>query len=219
MKTAGLRVKLYKKYSEANGSQHIASEYAISKIYKLVRLFKIKFILEIGLGIGSISGIIIALSKNINNKINYTGTEVNGFCLKALKLNLGNHYDELYICEDLSLLSSRMKYDLIIIDGKDENLKSIKNLLSHNGIIVIEGDRIPQFMELKSLFPNLKYVQAISCKKNKNYSPFSPSHWRGGLKIIFVDPTYFQNIWWLREKIFTKMKYIYRSFIASKNFN
>lgn len=78
---------LYQSFCDAEGSQHIASEYAIGKIKGMVDQFRVKEILEIGLGIGSISGIILAMDR-CKYTISYTGTEANHFCLKALQENL-----------------------------------------------------------------------------------------------------------------------------------
>ncbi len=195
----------YEKFCLAEGSQHIASEFAIEKINQLVKKFHIERILEVGLGIGSISGIILAVNRG--KKISYTGTEANHFCLKALPDNLKEVYHRLNIVADLTKLSFNNKFDLIIIDGKDQNLDIVKDLISEHGIIAIEGDRISQLDSLQEFFPNHKYVHLISKDKNPSYSPFPSTQWQGGLKIIFIKPTAFQNFWWIREKISTKLKY------------
>jgi len=199
---------LYQFFCEADGNQHIASEYAIEKIDELVEKFRIKRILEVGLGIGSISGIVLAVNRNKN--LDYTGTEANDFCLKALPENLKEDYRRLQIYSDLTKISSDKKFDLIIIDGKDHNLQAVKDLISENGILAIEGDRMPQQDSLQELFPQHKYVHCISREKNKSFSPFPAAHWQGGLKIIFINPTIFQKLWWLRERISTKLKYWFR---------
>jgi len=200
--------KLYQSFCEAEGNQHIASEYAIGKINGLVEKFRVERILEVGLGIGSISGVVLAVNRN-KPYLDYTGTEANDFCLKALPENLKEDYGRLVIYSDLSEIPSDKKFGLIIIDGKDQNLQAIKGLISENGILAIEGDRMPQQDSLQELFPQHKYVHCISLKRNKEYSPFSTENWQGGLKIIFVYPTLKQNLWWLKEKYFTKIKYQY----------
>lgn len=199
---------LYQSFCEADGSQNIGSEYAIEKINRLVKKFRIKRILEIGLGIGSISGILLALNRN-KPDLDYSGTEANDFCLNALPENLKEDYRRLKIYSDLTEIPANKKIDLIIIDGKDQNLPTVKDLISENGMIAIEGDRMPQQNSLQELFPQHKYVHCISLKKNKEYSPFSKENWQGGLKIIFVNPTIKQNLWCLKEKYLTKIKYKY----------
>lgn len=44
----------FRRFSKLEGCQHIANEYAIETILKICRDFKIKSILEVGLGIGAI---------------------------------------------------------------------------------------------------------------------------------------------------------------------
>jgi hypothetical protein len=198
--------KLYQFFCEAEGSQHIASEYAIEKINGLVEKFRVKGILEVGLGIGSISGIVLALNRN-KPELDYAGTEANDFCLNNLPQNLKEDFCRLRIVSDLTEIPSDKKFDLIIIDGKDHNLKAIKDSISENGILAIEGDRMQQQDSLQKLFPDHKYVHCISNEKNKSYSPFQSTHWQGGLKIIFIKPTGIQKLWWAREKISTKLKY------------
>jgi hypothetical protein len=209
MKSNEEQYNLYLSFCEAEGNQHIASEYAIEKIDGLVEKFQIKGILEVGLGIGSISGILLAVNRNKPN-FDYSGTEANNFCLNALPKNLKEDYNRLQIYSDLTEIPANKKFELIIIDGKDHNLLAVKDLISENGIITIEGDRMPQQDSLQELFPQHKYVHCISREKNKSFSPFSAAHWQGGLKIIFINPTVFQKLWWMREKISTKLKYWFR---------
>jgi len=195
----------YKYFCLAKGNQHIASEFAILKLQELIRKFQVKNVLEIGLGIGSIAGTLLGLNKNLD----YSGTEANDFCLKALPENLKEDYNRLQIYSDLTEIPFDKKFDLIIIDGKDHNLQTVKDLISENGILAIEGDRMPQQDALQELFPDHKYVHCISLRKNSNFSPFPAENWQGGIKVIFVCPTLKQNLWWLEERYFTKIKYQY----------
>lgn len=198
----------YEFFCSAEGNQHIASEYAIRKLAELISLFKAKRILEIGLGIGSISGTILELYKE--KGINYSGTENNPFCLQALSQNLKELEENLDLYPNIEAIPEKSSFDLIIIDGKDQHLKKIKNLLSPKGIIAIEGDRVPQQKVLENLFPSHKSVHAISVSKNISKSPFPFHSWQGGIKIIFADPNKTQKLWWLSEKFKTKIKYFYR---------
>jgi len=187
------RSNLYRFFCEAEGSQHIASEYAIEKINGLVEKFRVKGILEVGLGIGSISGSILGVNRN-KPDLNYAGTEANDFCLNALAENLKEDYSRLRIYSDLTEIPANKEFDLIIIDGKDQNLQAIKGVIFENGILAIEGDRMQQQDSLQEFFPNHKYVHSISKEKNKSYSLFPSTHWQGGLKIIFINPTVFQKL-------------------------
>lgn len=198
----------YEFFCRAEGNQHIASEYAIRKLAELIALFKAKRILEIGLGIGSISGTILDLYKE--KSIYYSGTEDNPFCLQALSENLKEVEGNLDLYPNIEAIPKKNSFDLIIIDGKDQHLKMIKKLLTSNGIIVIEGDRLPQQEVLEDLFPSHKLVHAISASKNHSKSPFPSQSWQGGVKIIFADPNTAQTLWWIKEKVKTKIKYFYR---------
>lgn len=195
----------YEKFCTAEGNQHIASEYAILKLQAIIERFGIEKVLEIGLGIGAIAGSLLSA----NTLIEYSGTENNEFCLDALKKNLGEDYRKLEVFSKLSEVNQR-KFDLIIIDGKDPELKKIQQLLTQNGVIAIEGDRMPQQELLREYFPKNKYVHSISNKKNAANSPFPANHWQGGLKVIFVNPNFEQKCWWINEKLSTKFKYFYR---------
>ncbi len=215
MKIKDRIIKSYKFFSLAEGSQHIASEYAILKLQELIKKFGIKNVLEVGLGIGSIAGTLLV----VNNELYYTGTEKNNFCLESLSKNLANNYGRLEIYTDLDSLPGNKKFSLIIVDGKDPDLQSIRNMLSKRGIIVVEGDRLKQQNILQNLFPRHKMVHSISLSKNKSYSPFPMEEWQGGIKIIFVNPSGKQYIWWIREKIMTKLKYQYPGRHLGRNGN
>lgn len=197
----------YKEFSLAKGSQHIASEYAIMKMQQLITHLKIISVLEVGLGIGSIAGSLLPVNKNLN----YSGTEANEFCLQALPENLDTEYQRLEVFSSLTKVPKHKEFELVIIDGKDSGLILIKDLISRRGIIAVEGDRMPQQELLRKFFPHHKYVHSISRQKNKAYSPFSADHWQGGLKFIFVDPSVKQKIWWFKETVSTKFKYLYRN--------
>tara|TARA_B100000929_G_C15467147_1_gene406581 strand:- start:845 stop:1084 length:240 start_codon:yes stop_codon:yes gene_type:complete len=49
----------YHKFSQAEGSQYIASEYALFRILELIEKFRPHNILEVGMGIGTISDSIL----------------------------------------------------------------------------------------------------------------------------------------------------------------
>ena len=207
--------RIYKKFCEAEGNQHIASEFAILKLDELVRKNNVKRILEIGLGIGSIAGCLLQSDKSLE----YYGTESNSFCRKALRENLGNDYNKLKILDNLLEIPNNLNFDLIIIDGKDQDLRFIPEFLSESGIIAIEGDRSYQEkLMLNSLSRSLS-VHCISLKKNRYNSPFSASNWQGGIKVIFSNPSFGNYGWWVLEKVKSKIKYQYPGRYLGKKSN
>ena len=88
----------YKLFSSAEGNQHIASKYVIYKLQELIENFQPDKVLEVGLGIGRISGTLLALNKELNN----TRTEANDFCLKSLPGDLKKDFKMLEIFTGLS---------------------------------------------------------------------------------------------------------------------
>lgn len=197
----------YRKFEHAEGNQHIASEFAVLKLAELITWFKTKRILEVGLGIGSISGSLLDFKRD--RILCYSGTEDNAFCLEALNKNLGVNHRNLNIYSEIKEVPNDKKFDLVIIDGKDHNFREIKKLVSPRGIIALEGDRLPQQSILEELFPRSKMVHSIILSQNSCRSPFPSDEWQGGLKIIFINPGLKQRLWWLKEKIITKIKYQY----------
>jgi hypothetical protein len=205
-----IAIETYKYFSKLDGNQHIASEFALKKVLEIIENYKINNVLELGLGIGSISYCILEFSKELNNKINYIATESNEFCLEVLPKYLKDHFDKIQIFDNLSEVVSKEKFDLVIIDGKDENLLRIKSMVSNRGIIVIEGDRIPQLELIRNSFPSSLYIRLISNYKSPEYGPF-PSGWCGGIQLVFVNPTFFQKINFIYYKIITVVRYRLRA--------
>lgn len=198
-------VEIYRQFCHVEGNEHIASEFAILKMQEIIRNSEAKKILEVGLGIGSISGSLL----KINPDLRYYGTESNQFCLNALKKNLGAQYQRLRLFKNVTELPEEIKFDLIIIDAHDENLIGLTSKLSPSGIIIIEGDRKFQNKILINQLPHSLFVHCISLKKNREYSPFGKYNWQGGVKIIFSNPTRKQYRIWFMEKLKTKLKYQY----------
>jgi len=207
MTTDKIAVDAYKYFSSLEGNQHIASEFALKMILKIIAKHKPKAVLELGLGIGSISYSILSFSKMNNQEIVYYGTERNEFCLDALSKYLKEYYTKVKLYSSLSEVPTDIKFDLVIIDGSDENIKKVENCITKNGMIIIEGDRIPQLNILKTIFPKSFYTRVISNYKNPNYGPFSSENYSGGLQLIFINPNLKQKIDFWKYKIYTSLNY------------
>ena len=205
MKINKLVEENYHKFCRLEGNDYIASEFALLTILKIIRKFKIKSVLEIGLGIGSISDTVLKMTKNSNINLRYVGTEANQFCKKALKANV-EFYSEIEAFENISEIKKSNKFDLIIVDGQDETLDYITSLCSRRAIIFIEGDRTPQAKKILSFFPGAKQVQIITLRKNRIYSPGNPDFYVGGGRLIFVNPNFKMKLYWLEEKVATYIK-------------
>ncbi|MDT0643039.1 hypothetical protein RM553_09390 [Zunongwangia sp. F363] len=116
----------YKLFCKAEGSEHIVSEFALIQILKIVRKYSVKSVLEVGLGIGTISGSILKYAEKKGSTIHCVGTENNEFCLKQIPSNLGSQYKNLKIFSAVDKIDPGFKFDLIIIDGAESNLQLVR---------------------------------------------------------------------------------------------
>lgn len=208
-----LAILNYKRFCELDGSQYIASEFALEIILNLIKKFKVERIVELGLGIGSISDTVLKYSKKSHSKTVYFGTEKNEFCLKALKENVED-YNHIELYSELNQIQNE-KFDLIIIDGYDDTLKEIVSYCNENAIIFIEGDRKGQTLTILDVFPKSKYVNIITLNKNKSYSHVEEYHlssYVGGGQLIFTNPTVKMKLFWIKEKVATYFKIKYRNY-------
>jgi hypothetical protein len=206
MKDKDLVIQNYKRFCELDGSEYIASEFALETILKIIRIFNVKDTLELGLGIGSICDTVLKYSKRNNKKISYVGTEKNEFCLNALRKNVID-YKYLELFSQLNQIENK-KFDLIIIDGYDDTLNGIISFCKKNAIVFIEGDRKGQTESIMQIFPKCRYVNVITLNKNKPYSHgiCDTSSYAGGGKLIFINPTFKMKLFWFQQKGTTYIK-------------
>lgn len=203
MKSKNLAEQNYKRFCKIEGNEYIASEFALETILNIIKKFKVTTILELGLGIGSISDTVLKQAKKENKKISYVGTEKNEFCLNALKSNVID-YNQIELYSELNQIKNK-KFNLIIIDGYDDTLKETVSFCEKNAIIFIEGDRKGQTEIILQIFPESKYVNIITLSKNKPYAHgYSPlTHYIGGGQLIFINPTFKMKLFWFQQKVST----------------
>ena len=201
-----LAVQNYKRFCGIEGSEYIASEFALETILSVIKIFKTQTVLELGFGIGSISDTVLKYSKKANHTIDYVGTEKNDFCLNALKTNVLD-FDKIELFAALVQIKNK-KFDLIIIDGYDDTLKEVVAFCKKNTIIFIEGDRKGQTEIIRQIFPKNKYVNVITLNRNKPYSHGGggTNLYVGGGQLIFIDPTPKMRLFWFQQKVGTFIK-------------
>ncbi len=202
----------YYRFCKLEGSEYIATGFALFQILKIIKIFEVKTVLEIGLGIGSISDSVLKMARNSNRDIRYVGTEANEFCINALKNNIED-YHKLEQYEYLAEISPESKFDLVIIDGQDNSLQEIANKCKSQAIIFIEGDRSPQTKLILTLFPKAKHVNVISVKKHQSFSHGNTNYFVGGGQLIFTNPDLRMKIYWFKEKITTYIKRHFRKIL------
>ena len=211
MKSDYFTERQYRKFSRAEGSQYIASEYALFRILKLGQKFRPKNILEVGVGIGTISDSLLKIFEN-SYQPKIFGTEDNEFCRSQIAINLGPSFEQMKLFRSIPELPKCQKFDLIIIDGKDSSLQQLKGIMSERCILVIEGDRKNQTDFVRRLLPDSKFVHSIVCRRNSSYSNRPKEHFQGGVKIIFTNPDTKQYLEWMRLKLSSKIHFQIRKF-------
>ncbi|MGX7668106.1 hypothetical protein [Flavobacterium pedocola] len=201
-----LAVENYKHFCSLEGSDYIASEFALATILQLISRFKAKKILELGMGIGSVSDTVLKFNKKNNLGIHYSGTEKNEFCLAALKNNV-EEYESIFLFSELNQVTNK-DFDFVIIDGLDESLKNIKDYCGKHAILFVEGDRKAQTQTILDVFPNSLYVNVITLEKNPSYAHEgrSVNSYKGGGQLIFTNPTLEMKWYWFVEKAATYIK-------------
>jgi len=190
----------YRKFSKAEGNQHIGGQFAVESILRIIQNFRVKSILEVGIGIGCIADAVLHFAKQNNLQIAYYGTESNAFCLEALQQNI-DHKDSLHIYDAIHTLPEDLKVDLIIIDGSDKSLDLLARHAKHNTIAFIEGGRFEQVKWLKRIFPSLLHTDIISDYKNQAGGPFDPGKWSCGGALFILHPGLYSRFYWLAQRI------------------
>lgn len=104
----------YKRFCTLEGSDYIASEFALSTILRIIKEFNVSNILELGLGIGSVSDTILKFSKISNFTIKYFGTEKNEFSLKVLPQNVKD-YNKIHIYSELNQIKKKILILLLLM--------------------------------------------------------------------------------------------------------
>ena len=202
----------YAKFSLIDGNKHIAKQFSIQIVLNIVTDFKINKVLELGLGIGSISDAVLNYVERKNFKVDYSGTEDNDFCLNALKNNV-DKYQKLTIYKELDSIPTKDKFDLVIIDGQDKSLSKIKEYVNKSSLVFIENGRDDQVAILKKHFPQALSVRISSNYKNLPDGPYDENAWSGGGTLIFLFPNIKYKIYWFKQKVRTfiiwkKRKYL-----------
>ncbi|HSC53410.1 MAG TPA: hypothetical protein VLC98_07320 [Phnomibacter sp.] len=203
----------YEKFSKKEGNQHIAGQFAIEAVLQLVQAFKVRSILELGLGIGSFSDAILNFANTNGLAIDYTGTELNDFCLGALAKNV-DRYSSIDIKGTINDLNPEKKFDLIIIDGVDKSLEALTKHAGRNTVVFVEGGRFEQVVQLKKSFPDLLHTGVISDYKNAPGGPFETDKWSCGGGLFILYPNLQSRMYWLQQRLRTAYIWRKRRFIS-----
>lgn len=211
MNTHKIATDAYKYFSNLEGNQHIASEFALKSILDIISVHKPIRTMELGLGIGSIAYSVLKFATDAKQGIIYFGTESNEFCLNVLPKHLKDYFSIVQIFNSLQDISITEKFDVVIIDGTDENLVMVRNMIAKNGIIIIEGERLSQLKSIRTIFPNSVYTKVISNYRNPKYGPFSAKNFSSGIQLLFINPGWKQKLNFWKYKFRTALNYRLRA--------
>ncbi len=211
-----LAVQHYRRFAGCDGNQHIASEFALEQLLLVVRRWRPRDVLEIGLGIGSISYSVMSGYRLHGQGVRYCGTERNPFCLSELRRNLGELFPKLEVFPDVTSIPAARRFDLVIVDGQDPALSRLGALVKKRAIIFVEGDRRDQFTLLRDVFPNSLAYRTVSLRRNPRYGPISADHWSSGCHVAFVDPDMPQTLSYLMNRMSSSLKYRVRRFFRDR---
>ena len=206
--------KVFLLFSKKEGCQHIAQEFALKGIEKIVNNKCVNSIFEFGIGIGTIP----YLLNSLNKKLDYFGTEENEFCINAFQENLKDIDSKFNFnhIKSFSNYNEDFKFDFIIIDGSFDNEIFLRKIVKLNTIILVEGDRKLQREFLTRIFPNALVSHNISICKNEKDSPFyseKNNSFIGGYTLFRLYPSIMNKMEWFSEKVFTFFKYKIRKFL------
>ena len=199
---------VFEKFGQKEGSQHIAARFALKGLEEIIKKKNIKTVFEFGIGIGTIPYLIGSL----DNKIRYYGTEDNEFCLNALKENLplSELNIEFNLLKKYDDFNENITFDLIIIDGKFDDIEFIQKIVHKKTIIFVEGDRASQQEFIQRVFPFALKNRIVCMTKNQKDSPFYKevnNSFEGGYTIFSLSTDFISKMSWFKTKLETAIKY------------
>jgi hypothetical protein len=136
---------IYSEFKSKPESHHIASEFALVGLAKLVAEIKPKTVLEVGAGIGTITKMLL---QHPNRPVQLVVTEAHPVCLAELQNNLRETSLTGYqLVKTAADLKSNQTFDLVIFDGTLDNDKQY-GVFKHGSWCFVEGGRGKTIAEL-----------------------------------------------------------------------
>lgn len=131
--------EVWDRFSELEGAQHIASEFALAHLACVLRSRRPKRALELGAGIGTITSMILAYS-GLDAEV--VTTEANEFCLRQLDRNIDTELKpRLRIIDSADDLAGvETSFDLIVLDGHF-GVEKVNRFLDAGTVCFVEGAR------------------------------------------------------------------------------
>jgi hypothetical protein len=130
--------RIFAEFKAKPESQHIASEFALIQLSRLIGRIKPRNVLEIGAGIGTITKLLL---EHPDRPARVTASESHPVCLRELGTNLmGSDLAGLKLIHSAAELETGEIFDLVIFDGSlDEDTQY--EVLREGSWCFIEGER------------------------------------------------------------------------------
>lgn len=189
--------QVFKYFAHLEGSQHIASEYALRGLEKIIKSNGVKSVFEFGIGIGTIPYLV----KKLDNDTLYVGTEGNEFCIQQFNKNLGPLTTSkfVHLLHESDYQEYDQKFDLVIIDGDFHNIELLKKIVHSNSILFVEGYRMKQNRILMQNFPDALISHCLTNSENQSWSPFyGREDYQGGYHVYRLN----------RRRLINKLHYV-----------
>lgn len=154
--------RLYRRFRNLPGAEHIATETAIAGLIRSLRWRRPKRVLEIGAGIGTLTAALIETLDSIHRPGGFllVAVEPDAFCRRALATNLGRDLERVRLIHSLAELGSDQRFDFLIVDGGGREDESVFGRLAAGAAVFIEGDRAPQAAALERAAASRRLARA-----------------------------------------------------------
>lgn len=184
---------IYHTFKAFPGSDYIASEYAIGQLIAWVRKIRPQRVLEVGAGIGTLTFTLCSLKQE--QPFEFISIEWNEFCCEALQNNLAAQQGDYQHILSPDALDGVKQFDLVVIDGGEQNARFISNL-APRAVIFIEG-----FMDKKR---NL-IEETYASNRSYAFANFRSPDRKKGIWIFQFEPTLSEKIKFSARNFFNRI--------------
>jgi hypothetical protein len=170
-------------FKAQQGSDYIATQFAIHQLIKWLIRRKPRKILEVGAGIGTLTFAVCSCRGKF--PFDFITIEWNQYCKDSLSRNLidqVNEYKQISSLEDLEKIDL---FDFIIIDGGEQDPNFICHL-ALNGTIFVEG-----FMDKKHQLIH----ECFLGRRNYIWTNFRSDNRKHGIWIFRFEPNFPERFW------------------------
>lgn len=177
--------RVYRAFARKPGSGHIASEVALAHVAAVVRVGKIKSVLEFGAGIGTVTYLLLDCLPKDRTLVS---TEHDPFCRDQLARNLPADMRQGFRVLCPHEKEGSESFDLVIVDGKLAKTQ-MSDYLRPGSICFIEGDRartrttIHAGLAKRTLFCDFEYHSRRAKRLDWRKSSFGLSYPRVNLSL------------------------------------